>query len=241
MKNFLPLLLAVATAISFPAPSLRADSLGVLIFEDDFERADGDEPRDKPGKGWGSNSRTRAAGNKQVFLGDGTMRIRIHEVADHAVSVTQPAEFADGSIGLRFLLEEPQDALGLNFADLECKEVHAGHLFVAQVSPKKLILRDLKTGSMRLDLREARVAGRLGPAEKELIAGKGRVFPIDLNLGEWHDLLVTVEGESLVVRINGKEAGRFESEGVAHPTKRLLRLAVPRNAVVDDVKIWRKR
>jgi hypothetical protein len=34
--------------------------------------------------------------------------------------------------------------------------------------------------------------------------------------------------------------GSLRSPGIAHPTKKLLRLAVPRNAVVDDVRIWRK-
>ena len=56
-----------------------------------------------------------------------------------------------------------------------------------------------------------------------------------------HDLLVTVKGATLTVAIDGKEVGRLSSEGIAHPTKRTLRLAVPRNAVVDDVKIWRSQ
>ena len=32
----------------------------------------------------------------------------------------------------------------------------------------------------------------------------------------------------------------FRSPGIAHPTKRMLRFSVPRNAVVDDVKIYNK-
>jgi len=47
-------------------------------------------------------------------------------------------------------------------------------------------------------------------------------------------------GALRVVTIDGTEVGRFSSPGIAHPTKRLLRLSVPRNAVVDDVKISRK-
>ena len=41
--------------------------------------------------------------------------------------------------------------------------------------------------------------------------------------------------------IDGEEAASFQSEGISHPRKKLLRLAVPRNAVVDDVKIYRKK
>ena len=40
--------------------------------------------------------------------------------------------------------------------------------------------------------------------------------------------------------IDGQAAGSFHSPGIAHPTKRMLRFAVPRNAVVDDVKIYSK-
>ncbi|NJP06230.1 MAG: 3-deoxy-7-phosphoheptulonate synthase, partial [Chloroflexaceae bacterium] len=39
-----------------------------------------------------------AQGNKQVDLKDGAMHITFHPVADHAVSVTHPAEFVDGTV-----------------------------------------------------------------------------------------------------------------------------------------------
>ena len=32
--------------------------------------------------------------------------IYIHETADHAVSVTHPAEFTDGTVALKFMLED---------------------------------------------------------------------------------------------------------------------------------------
>ena len=54
------------------------------------------------------------------------------------------------------------------------------------------------------------------------------------------DLQVTVAGDTLSVAIDGKEAGSFSSPGMAHPTKMMLRFSAPRNAVVDDVKIYRK-
>jgi hypothetical protein len=49
------------------------------------------------------------------------MHVYIHELADHAVSVTHPAAFTDGSVSLRFMLEDAKDNLGLNFADLDDK------------------------------------------------------------------------------------------------------------------------
>lgn len=238
MKNpAIPTLFLLLVLVPLPA-----SDFGELIFEDDFERSESQESKDEPGKGWGTNSRSRAKGNKQVDLRDGAMRIFIHEQADHAVSVTQPAAFTDGAVALRFKLEDERDSLGLNFADLEFKEVHAGHLFAAKVDPSKVVCQDLKTGNMRLDIREARTAGReLTPGQKEALEGKEKSFPRTTSVGDWHDLLVRVAGDEISVTIDGTEAGRFRSPGIAHPTKRLLRLAVPRNAVVDDVKIWKTR
>jgi Concanavalin A-like lectin/glucanases superfamily len=61
-----------------------------------------------------------------------------------------------------------------------------------------------------------------------------------LELGRWYDLLVVVSGSSMTLSIDGSEVGTFTSEGLAHPTKKTLRLSVPGKALVDDVKIWRK-
>jgi len=234
-------LLFLLTALSI-SPAIAAEDPGQLIFQDDFERIESQETKDEPGNGWGTNSKSRAKGNKQVDLKDGTMRIFIHAEADHAVSVTHPAEFTDGAVSLRFMLEDAQDSLGLNFADLEFKEVHAGHLFAAKISPKSVLMQDLKTGNMRLDIREARQAKqKLTDEQQQAIKGKEKAIPLPLETGKWHDLTVKITGDELSVTINGQLVGSFKSPGIAHPTKRTLRLAVPRNAVVDDVKIWRKK
>lgn len=218
-----------------------ADEHGELIFADDFERAESQEDKDEPGNGWGSNSKSRAMGNKQVDLRDGAMYIYLHESADHGVSVTHPAEFKDGSIGMRFMLESKGDSLGLNFADPQYKKVHAGHLFVAKISTKNIQLQDLKTGNMDLEIRAARQAKVTTQAQNKLLKTKTHMVPHSLEVGKWYDLLVTVEGDTISLSIDGETLARFQSEGIAHPTKRLLRLAVPKNAVVDDVKIWRKQ
>ena len=43
-------------------------------------------------------------------------------------------------------------AIGLNFADLQFKDVHAGHLFAARIFPKHVLLQDLKTGNMDIEI-----------------------------------------------------------------------------------------
>lgn len=226
----LPLILGV--------PALQADERGKLLFEDDFERNESQQLTEEIGNGWASNSKSRAAGNKQVDLRDGAMYIYLHEVADHAVSVTHPAEFRNGSVELRFMLEHEDDSLGLNFADLQFKEVWAGHLFVAKVSTKDVQLQDLKTGNMDLRIRDLRQANKLPSELQENLKTKSKKTPHKLDTGRWYALRVTVDGDALSVSIDGVEVTSFASEGIAHPTKRTLRLAVPRNAVVDDVKIF---
>jgi hypothetical protein len=218
-----------------------ADDFGKLIFQDDFARTESQEKTDEPGNGWATNSKARAKGNKQVDLRDGAMYIYISAEADHAVSVTHPAEFTDGAVALRFKLEDARDSLGLDFADITRKDVHAGHLFAARVAPKQVLLQDLATGGMRLDIQTARQAKqKLTADQQQALVGKEKKIPATLALNEWHDLLVKISGDELIVTVDGKLMGSLKSPGVAHPTKKMLRLAVPRNAVVDDVKIWRK-
>lgn len=217
-----------------------ADS-GELILSDDFERTESQEEKDEPGGEWGTNSAKRAKGDKQVDLRDGAMYIFISERADHGVSVTHPAEFTDGTVALRFMLEDRKDSLGLNFADLKCREVHAGHLFAVRIYPHSIRLEDLKTGKMKKEIREARQAGTLSAEAREELKGKEQTFKNRLEIGEWYEVEARVSGETLSVSINGEEVGSFDSPGIAHATKRTLRLAVPRNAVVDDVRIWRAK
>lgn len=221
--------------------AVSADDLGQLLFQDDFTRSESQEKTDEPGNGWGTNSKGRAKNNKQVDLRDGAMYIYLSPEANHAVSVTHDAEFTNGAVSLRFMLEDAKDSLGLDFADADCKEVHAGHLFAARISPMQVTLQDLKTGSMRLDISEARKAKqKLTEEQKKAMEGKQKLIPQPTEIGKWHDLVVTISGDELSATIDGKAVGSFNSPGIAHPTKKMLRLSVPRNAVVDDVKIWKK-
>ncbi|MDF1756257.1 MAG: hypothetical protein P1U89_25945 [Verrucomicrobiales bacterium] len=215
-----------------------ADDHGKLIFQDDFERTESQETTDEIGNGWGTNSKKRAGGNKQVDLKDGAMYITMHPTADHAVSVTHPAEFRNGSVETKFMLEGEKDTLGLNFADLKFKEVHAGHLFKVTVGTNHVLIEDMKTGGMNMAYHAAKKAKTLTPEQKKLINSKKKRFPVKLESGKWYTLLVNISGDTVTTSIDDKEVATFTSEGFAHPTKRMLRLSVPKSAVVDEVKIW---
>jgi hypothetical protein len=169
------------------------------------------------------------------------MRIYISPRADHAVSVTHPFEFRNGSVALRFLLEDKKDSLGLNFADLNFKGVHAGHLFVVRIYSNRVEITDLKTGVMRKDIRETRKAKKaLSEEQKHALKGKSKRFEKVTATGKWHNLLVTVSEDQLSLELDGEQVGSFTSSGIAHPTKQMLRLSVPQNVVVDDVRLWKK-
>ena len=220
--------------------SLYGEDKGLLIFSDDFERSESQEVKDEPGNGWETNSKKRAKGDKQVDLKDGAMHIYISPKADHGVSVTHEAEFLNGSVEMRFILLGEKDVLGLNFADLKCKEVWAGHLFAARIGTSSIKLQDLKTGPMNLKLREAKQSKTLSSEQKALLKTKELTFKNVLETGVWHKVVASVKGDVLSVAINGKEVATMTSEGIAHPTKRMLRLAIPHKVIVDDLKIWKK-
>ncbi len=209
------------------------------LFTDHFDREEADPAIEQPGQNWGTNSRSRAQGVKQVFLRDGAMFIKMADVADHGVSVTQDVAFDDVVIRLRFKLGEGDD-LGINIADMQEKSVHAGHICMPRIRLGGLELRDLKTGRMRLDVRERSKAKTLTDEDKRLIAAKETRIPLDLTADAWHDLEIRIVGDTMTVSIDGTTAGSFSSPGIDHPTKGRIRLAVNREAWVDDIEIFGK-
>jgi len=236
-RRLIPVLMTPLVVAGFAAADF-----GELIFHDDFERNESQELKDEPGNGWTTSSDKTAGGRKQVDLRNGAMYMHTAEGANHAVSVRHAFAFTDGTVGMRFLLENDGDALQLNFADMGLKTVHAGHLFDAKVSLTSVSFEDKKTGFMDLKIRAANRAGTLPASEKRrLQQTKRKIIPHAIAKGVWHDLLVHIEGDRITAVIDGRQVGSFRSEGIAHPTKRLLRLLTPGHSAVDEVRIWRKK
>jgi hypothetical protein len=229
--------ICIFASLLFPLASI-AEEKATLIFEDDFEREENDNSKEEIGKGWSSNSQKRAKGNKQIDLKNGAMHITFHPVADHAVSVVHPVEFQDGRVTLRFKLPTEKDSLGLNFADQKFEEVHAGHLCMTKITTKNVQINDLKTGTMKLAIRKARQDKTITAEQQKMLKTKTKRFANKLEPGKWHALAVTIKGKTMTVLINEKKIGSFTSEGIAHPTKRALRVAVPKKAIIDDLKIY---
>jgi hypothetical protein len=230
-------LLAVSAAhASDDADLIKAH--GALLFADEFNRTEKTPGKEDIGGGWTANSGWRAKGNQQVFLRDGAMHVIKHAEADHGVAIFHDVAFQDGAVQMRFKLGAGDD-LGLDFVDRELKTVHAGHLAMARVTLKGVTITDSKTGGMDLKIQERRKAGDKSPELAALLKTKTKTFPRELSANEWHTMLVVVEGDVMRVTIDGKLVGRFQSEGIAHPTKRMITLAVNKSAWVDDVKVWK--
>jgi len=213
------------------------DGFPNLLFADGFKRSEAADSPERPGNNWGTNSKARAQGVKQVFLQDGALFIKMADVADHGVSVTQDVEFTDAVIRMRFKLGKGDD-LGVNIADMQEKSVHAGHLCMPRIRLNGLEIRDLKTGRMEFETHARSKAKQLTPADRERIAENEKKFPLSLTPDAWHDLEIKIVGDTMTVMIDGKTAGELSSPGIGHPTKRRIRLAVNREAWVDDIEIF---
>jgi len=233
----LPLFCGGLLAFGQSAQSNQDTSFGPLLFQDSFDRVEADDRKEQVGNGWGTNSKTRAKGNKQVDLKDGVLFISRHSQADHGVSVVQDVDFRNARIEMKFKLGK-QDDLGINLADIQEISVHAGHLCVAKIRLNKVEISDLKTGRMNRQTREAKLAGNQTALQKKAVAQKTRYFPVDLAADQWHKLIVQVRDDKMSVRIDGVDVGHLQSSGIAHPTKRRVRLAVGKSAAVDDLSIW---
>lgn len=215
--------------------SLHADFI-TPIFSDDFNRDEAVPGKEDIGNGWTSNSAWRAKDHQQVDLKDGVMHVTRHPEADHGVAIFHAAEFQDGLVELKFKLGEGDD-LGVDFVDRELKTVHAGHLCIARVTNTNVTLTDSKTGGMDNKIRERRQAGDTSPELASLLRAKTKSFKVSLKADDWHTLHIKIVADQMSVRIDGQEIGSFRSDGIAHPTKRMITLAVNKSAQVDDVRV----
>ncbi len=210
---------------------------GTLLFEDNFDRDETVADKEDIGGGWTTNSAWRANGKKQVDLDNGTMRVIRLPEADHGVAIFHDVAFQNGAVALKFKLAQGED-FGVDFVDREFKEVHAGHLCMAKIQANRVTITDSKTGGMKNDIRDRRKKNPKDPEIQKLLKTKTKFFPNKLKSGIWYELLIVIEGDVMRVSIDGKEVGQFQSEGIAHPTKRVITLAVNKGARFDNIRVW---
>jgi hypothetical protein len=205
----------------FVLTTVEAGDFKTTLFADDFS---GSKLKSE-WKSWKSESVVR----------DGVLVGITPKTADHpSVNTIKLGPHADLEVSVSFQFNG-SPSFSIMFRDLEYKGSHAGHICHVAVSPKSLTLYDGKTGLFRKDIREARQAGKkLDAATQSLLASKTSRNNLKLDPKAWHDLVIRIEGDVLEVLIDGKKAGRLESEGIAHTTKSEMNITTVNREVHYD-------
>ena len=215
--------LSALVFIAFLPLQLHAEEgeFPILIHADEF---DGKELV-KPWGSWKSESIVR----------DGVMVGITPEGSDHP-SVNQitfdPKSDLEVSFSFRFTGSE---RFSVMFREPAFKGSHAGHICDVMVTPKSVVLQDGKGGRFRIDISDARKAGKKpDPATAKLIESKRVTTPLDLDVKEWHTLKIQISGDTLTAWIDGKKATPLVSEGIAHPTKTNMNITTTKREVLYD-------
>ena len=164
------------------------------------------------------------------------------EGSDHSAvdNIKFPAE-RDLEVAVRFrFVSEQAKSFNVWFDDKDFKGSHAGHICNVNVSPTAVTLGDAKTGNFRNDIYEKKKAtpSTLTAEDKAILATKNTKLTVQLALQDWHTLVIHTKGDRIEVSLDGKVAGSFKSEGIAHDHKTLVSLTTnPVDVHYDDFSI----
>lgn len=239
--------LGIAGLLFLAACASNADSTSApnenLVFVDLFERNESQEIKDEIGNGWTVNSDRHAKGAKQVDLKDGAMYFWTEKGAGHNVSVVHEAPFKDGRVELKFLLNNSKAYMKVNFASNDYKASHAGHLIDVRVSAKQVEMSDLIFGKFSHEIRDARLADKLTTEQKERVKQATKKVKHDIDPAQWHDLMIDIQGDTMIVFIDGAEVSRLTKPGIASPSKDKLRFAtaLAGPVAIDDLRVYAKQ
>lgn len=220
MKIILPLLFLSTAAFSADYPH--------VIFSDDFN-AEGFA------KAWG-HYKSSSIVKDGVLVGI-TAPTSDHSAVDH-IRITGERDL-EVSVKFRFVSDKAK-SFNVWFDDKNYKGSHAGHICQASISPAGVSLSDAKTGGFDLShgLYDRKKANQLTEEDKKMLAGKQKRIPAKTSLNEWHTLIVTTQGDTISLSIDGKDAGSFSSPGITHETKSLVSLTTnPVDVHYDDFSI----
>lgn len=206
-------------AFAFLATTAFAADYPRVIFADDFS-AEGFGPR------WG-HYKSSSVVKGGVLVGI-TAPTSDHSAVDNIKF--EGEKDLQVSVKFRFVSDKAK-SFNVWFDDKNYKGSHAGHICQATISPTGVSMADAKTGGFNLEggLYDRKKANQLTDDEKKMLASKQKRVPTTISLNEWHTLVVTTSGDTISVSIDGKDAGSFQSPGIAHDTKSLVSLTT--NAV----------
>jgi hypothetical protein len=245
LLSFIPSVIcyAASTPLAVLAAAPAAfETKGLLLFADDFNRADTSPTKDGLANGWDSNSERRASGQKQAFLADGVLTVITAPGADHNAVIFHAIEpsFHDGAIQIRARLQG-DESFSVDFNNPECASVHSGHIINVAFGAKGITLKDSKTGAMDLAIRARNLAKEKSPELSALLKSKSKLIAVKLADDQWHELTMIKQGDTLNILVDGKRVGDFESAGFTHPTINKMSISAKNSPQLDDLKIWSLR
>jgi len=206
-----------------------------LLFSDDFNRAE-------LGKAWkvvvptysiedGMLKGTQTRVNKPAADGKPA-------VVGHQAVIGTDIPNKDTVVEFRFKFEGAT-GMSAEFDDRKYTGSHYGHICFVRVTPKSVILADQRDGSMRNDIYEMSNDPSKKAERNKLLAGRSVTFPMTIEPGVWHQMVLETVGDSMRATVDGKPAAFLKSSGIAHPTKSKVELGCAgKDGYFDDIKIW---
>ncbi len=225
-------LIVLVTLLLCSLPSASAEEARIdssrhhkVLFEDEF---DGDHL----GKRWGMYK-------SASVVKDGVMIGITPEDADHPSVNTiriDPQSDLEVSVSFKFA---GSTRFQVMYRDRNCKSSHAGHICHLAVTSDSLTLYDGKTGIFRKDIRDQRKLKQpISQETKEFLKTKTARFPMKLDVTQWHDLTIRIQGDVMEASVDGNYIGRLQSEGLGHTTKDQVNLTTNlREVHYDHFKI----
>ena len=152
-------------------------------------------------------------------------------VKGHQAVIGNDIPTKDSVIEFRFRLGGAQSVTA-EFDDRAFNGSHYGHLCMARISAKAVILTDQK------GLAVARPEGATG--EPPPPAGRKNVtFPVEIDPEQWHTFVLETVGDAMRASVDGKAVAYLQSPGIAHPTKSKVEFGcMGKDGFFDDLKIW---
>ena len=242
MHTRLLALACLVTATTFAADAPKLPSIPEqpiakkkeLLFSDDFEKAE-------LGSAWkivvptfsiekGALKGTQMRFDAPAVEAAGDVKAK-SAVKGHQAVIGTDVPTKDSVIEFRFRLGGAQSVTA-EFDDRAFNGSHYGHLCMARISAKSVILTDQK------GLAVARPAGATG--EPPPPAGrKNATFPVEIDPEQWHTFALETVGDAMRASVDGKVVAYLQSPGIAHATKSKVEFGcMGKDGFLDDIKIW---
>lgn len=231
-------LLTTITAFAADLPKVPSEPIAKkkeLLFSDDFNRAE-------LGKEWQQVVPTFTLENNAMK----GMQTRVDTPAQdgkpaivgHQAVAGREVPTKDSVLELKFKFAGAT-AVSAEFDDRKYTGSHYGHICYARITPKGISLADQKDGSMRNDIYEMSKDASKKAERAKLLVGKSANFPLQLDVNEWHTLVLETVGEEMRASVDGKAVAYLKSSGIGHPTKSKVEFGCAgKDGLFDDIKIW---